>query len=159
MCTHPTFTVAILENNAALRLGYRNCLETDDRLHLVHEGGLDWPSLQLFTADCPDLVIVGLGRGRRRSLAFLQDMNNTLEEVKVLVVSPHRSSMYARKTFFAGADGYVCWSDATNDLLPAAQSILAGKPVFPEEFDQTSVLDQRGMTHSRQRFADVGEGF
>jgi DNA-binding NarL/FixJ family response regulator len=78
----------------------------------------------------PALAVVDLSLARRDSLGWLARLREACPDLKVIVVSVHDEQEVARAARAAGADGFVLKRRIATELLPAAETVLAGRS-FP----------------------------
>ena len=78
----------------------------------------------------PALAVVDLSLARRGGLGWLARLHEACPDLKVIVVSVHDEREVARAARAAGADGFVLKSRIATELLPAAETVLAGRS-FP----------------------------
>jgi len=78
----------------------------------------------------PALAVVDLSLVRSGDLAWLARLHAGCPGLKLIVVSVHDEAEVARAARAAGADGFVLKREIATELLPAAESVLAGRP-FP----------------------------
>jgi DNA-binding NarL/FixJ family response regulator len=90
----PSFKIALLDDHAIVRVGYRRLLELEPGLEVIAEYG-DAESasqgLRQLSDDQIDLLVLDLSLPGRSGLDFLRDMRNERPHLKVLVVSMHDS--------------------------------------------------------------------
>lgn len=75
----------------------------------------------------PALAVVDLSLEHGGSLAWLARLRAECPGLKVIVISVHDESGVARAASAAGADGFVLKRAIATDLLPAAETVLAGR--------------------------------
>lgn len=75
----------------------------------------------------PDLVITDLSLGLSDGLELVRDIRSRHVKLRVIVLSMHNSSLYARRAFEAGAHGYVGKHEMTETLLDAIRAVLRGE--------------------------------
>lgn len=72
------------------------------------------------------LAILDLSLGMRDGLDLLKELKTLQPQLPVLVLSVHPEEEYARRSFRAGAAGYVSKSSRRKELLEAVRKILSG---------------------------------
>jgi DNA-binding NarL/FixJ family response regulator len=132
--------IAIADDHAVVRTGYRRLLELDGRMRVVAEFGDGESAYQWLAANEVDVLILDLTMPGRGGLATLQRLRQRLPELRVLVFTMHESIELAEQTLRIGAAGYVTKSSAPESLVAAVHDIAAGgRPVSP---------DVAGTTHT-----------
>lgn len=74
----------------------------------------------------PDVVIVDISLPGRDGIELLREVRRRYPGVSVVIFSVHDLPTYADRALQAGADGYVCKTDRTANVLVAIRRALAG---------------------------------
>jgi DNA-binding NarL/FixJ family response regulator len=75
----------------------------------------------------PDVVVADIGMPRRNGFDALAEMRKEDPGVRVVFLTMHPEPAYARRALEAGALGYVVKHSATEELVTAIRSALAGQ--------------------------------
>ena len=78
----------------------------------------------------------------------IREIRRLSKEVRILVLTVHKSEEYILATFKAGADGYVLKEATHEELLMAIKSVLKGKSYISPEISE-KVLE--GYLEGRKR--------
>ena len=125
--------IAIADDHAVVRTGYRRLLELDGRMRVVAEFADGESAYQWLCANEADVLILDLTMPGRGGLATLQRLRQRLPALRVLVFTMHESADLAGQTLRIGAAGYITKSSAPESLVVAVHEIAAGgRPVSPE---------------------------
>ena len=125
--------IAIADDHAVVRAGYRRLLELDGRMRVVAEFADGESAYQWLCANEADVLILDLTMPGRGGLATLQRLRQRLPALRVLVFTMHESAELAGQTLRIGAAGYITKSSAPESLVVAVHEIAAGRrPVSPE---------------------------
>ena len=125
--------IAIADDHAVVRTGYRRLLELDGRMRVVAEFGDGESAYQWLCANEADVLILDLTMPGRGGLATLQRLRQRLPELRVLVFTMHESAELAEQTLRIGAAGFITKSSAPESLVVAVHDIAAGgRPVSPD---------------------------
>lgn len=73
------------------------------------------------------MVVADISLTRDSSLHWLQRLRQRCPEMKLIVLSFHDEPSVRRAAIEAGADGFVLTRAIATDLLPAVESVLAGR--------------------------------
>ncbi len=116
--------VLLADRHHGVTEGVRSLLRTMfDVVVMVADG----PSLfESATRIGPALAVVDLSLERDGDLGWLSRLRAGCPELKLIVVSVHDEPAVARAARKAGADGFVLKRCIATDLLPAAETVLAG---------------------------------
>jgi DNA-binding NarL/FixJ family response regulator len=135
----PPLRIAIADDHAVVRTGYRRLLELDGRMRVVAEFADGESAYQWLCANEADVLILDLTMPGRGGLATLQRLRQRLPGLRVLVFTMHESAELAGQALRVGAAGYVTKSSAPESLVLAVHEAAAGgRPVSP---DVASALD------------------
>jgi DNA-binding NarL/FixJ family response regulator len=125
--------IAIADDHAVVRTGYRRLLELDGRMRVVAEFADGESAYQWLCANEADVLILDLTMPGRGGLATLQRLRQRLPRLRVLVFTMHENAELAGKALRIGAAGYITKSSAPESLVVAVHEIAAGgRPVSPE---------------------------
>lgn len=98
------------------------CGEADDRE----------PALAMIATTEPHLVLLDLSLKSSHGLEFIKDISAQRPGVLILVVSMHDESLFAERSFRAGAHGYITKQEATRNIIVAIRRVLAGELYISE---------------------------
>jgi DNA-binding NarL/FixJ family response regulator len=81
----------------------------------------------------PDVIVADITMPKMNGLEAIPLLKKADPNVRVVVITMHRETAYARRALQAGASGYVLKSSAPGELIAAIRAALAGKTfVAPE---------------------------
>ncbi len=81
----------------------------------------------------PDVIVADIGMPRLNGLEAITLLRKNNPNAKVVVITMHRETAYARRALQAGASGFVLKSSAPGELIDAIHAALAGRTfVTPE---------------------------
>lgn len=126
------FRIALLDDHAIVRLGYRRLLELEPGLVVVAEYGdatAAEQGLRALTDDQLDLLVLDLSLPGRSGVEFLQVLHGWRPQLKVLVVSMHESPIIQQQCMLAGASGVVAKSNDPERLVDAVRRLQFGMEV------------------------------
>lgn len=118
--------IAIADDHAVVRAGYRRLLELDDSVEVVAEFADGESAYRWLGANGADLLILDLSMPGRGGLATLQRLRQRVPQLRVLVFTMHESPTLAAQALRAGAHGYITKSSAPQTLLDAVREIGRG---------------------------------
>lgn len=92
----------------------------------------------------PDVIVADITMPRLNGLDAIPLLKKDNPNVRVVVITMHRETAYARRALAAGASGFVLKSSAPSELIEAIHAALAGRSfVTPEIAAETSPADGR----------------
>ncbi len=89
-------------------------------------------ALVLTRRERPDLVIVDISLDGSSGLNLIKRIHRERLSSRVLVLSSHDPSLYARRALEAGALGYVSKQDQPQVIMTAIHELLQGRNHWPE---------------------------
>lgn len=130
MTTNHLYKIILADDHVLVRQGIKRIIEENGDMKVVGEAGDGLELLDLLEKIHPDLVVCDIAMPRLRGLEAAQKVKNLYPDIKVLILSMHRSREYLRQAVSAGVDGYVLKEDADTALSTAIQAIRHGKTFF-----------------------------
>jgi len=141
--------VALADDHAVVRAGYRRLLELEPDIDVVAEfGDAESAYVALAQADeCPaDLLVLDLSMPGRSGLEMLGRIGQRAPRLRVLVFTMHDSVAMMRQCREAGAMGFVTKASEPQALIDAVRCALRGEAVWPAELE---VAARDGAAHER----------
>lgn len=124
--------IAIADDHAVVRMGYRRLLELEPGLEVVAEyadADAAYDDLMRGARGRVDLLILDLSMPGRSGLDLLRRLSLQLPALRVLVFSMHDNPAMVAQCLRAGAAGFVPKSGAPEELVDAVRRVAAGEPV------------------------------
>ncbi|WP_455281861.1 response regulator transcription factor [Cupriavidus necator] len=118
--------VAIADDHAVVRTGYRRLLELEAGVEVVAEFGDTDVAYQWLTQHEADVLILDLTMPGRGGLETVQRLKMRLPELRVLVFSMHDSPALVAQVLRAGARGYLTKSSPPDALVDAVHEVMRG---------------------------------
>lgn len=118
--------VAIADDHAVVRTGFRRLLELEPNITVVAEFGDCETAYTWLGANGADILILDLSMPGRGGLETLRRLKAREPALKVLVFSMHDTPAMVSQAIQAGADGYLTKSSAPEALIAAVQELGAG---------------------------------
>jgi DNA-binding NarL/FixJ family response regulator len=119
--------IAIADDHAVVRTGYRRLLELDQRVQVVAEFADGESAYRWLAANEADVLILDLGMPGQGGLATLQRLHRRVPALRVLIFTMHESADLAAQSLRAGAAGYITKSSAPETLVAAVHTVSAGE--------------------------------
>ncbi len=126
------YTIILADDHRLVRQGIRKIIEEDGHMVVVGEAGDGLELLEILEKTKPDLVVCDIAMPRLRGLEACYRVKELYPEVKVLILSMHKSPEYVEQAKAAGVDGYVFKDDADIVLHSAIQEIRRGQTYFSD---------------------------
>ncbi len=120
--------VAVVDDQALVRMGLRALLETEDDTELVGEAADGRAGLALVRAERPDVVLMDVRMPEVDGLEALRQIaaDPALADVRVVVLTTFELDEYVFAALAAGASGFVLKDGEPAELLRAIRVVAAG---------------------------------
>lgn len=144
--TPPDVTrIVVVEDHPVTRMGLCHLLELEPGLKVVAQAGTGAEAIDAVDRLKPDLMLMDLALPDRSGLECVKDIRARHgQRPLILIVSMHDESLYAQRLLRAGAQGYVMKMEATNLLLQAVRTLLAGKVFVSQQVTDLIVSSYAG---------------
>jgi DNA-binding NarL/FixJ family response regulator len=122
--------VAIADDHAVVRTGYRRLLELEPGVSVVAEFGDCDSAYAWLVSHRADILILDLSMPGRGGLETLSRLKARVPALRVLVFSMYDSPAMVSQAMRAGADGYLTKSSSPDDLVAAVLELgRGGRPL------------------------------
>jgi DNA-binding NarL/FixJ family response regulator len=119
--------ILIVDDHTLLRAGLRALLAQDPALEIIGESGNGRDAIRAVGQLSPHLVLMDLTMPGMNGIEAITEIKRRYPEVRVLVMTLHKTEEFIHASLQAGADGYIL-KDATHDEFQVAiRSVLQGK--------------------------------
>lgn len=125
--------VALADDHAVVRAGYRRLLELDEAIEVVAEFGDGESAYHWLVKHPADVLILDLSMPGLGGLATLQRLHRRLPALRIMVFTMHDSPALAAQALRLGAAGYLTKSSPPETLIDAVRDIHGGGcPLSPD---------------------------
>jgi DNA-binding NarL/FixJ family response regulator len=105
--------VVLVEDHTLVRAGIRSLLEKLGWVQVVGEAGNGREAIALVKTQRPDVVLLDITMTELNGLEVTDRLRNSHPNVRVVIISMHRSEEYVLQALRAGAAGYLLKDAAT----------------------------------------------
>jgi DNA-binding NarL/FixJ family response regulator len=119
--------VLIAEDHAMFRAGLCALLNSAPDLEIVGDVGDGKDAVRTAITLAPDLVLMDLNMPGTHGLGAIAEIKRRAPEIRILVVTMHKSDEYIQEALRSGASGYILKESGPEELLMAIRTVLAGK--------------------------------
>lgn len=119
--------VVIAEDHKILREGLRALLSLQDELEVVGEAGDGREAVRVVDEHVPDLLLIDLSMPKLNGMEAIREIRSRHPQIKIIVLTVHKSDEYIVASLDAGADAYILKEDSQNELLLAIEYVMRGK--------------------------------
>jgi DNA-binding NarL/FixJ family response regulator len=125
--SHEKKKIAIVEDHPMVRERLAELVNKDDKLEVCYEAEDVETAIRLIQKNPPDLAIVDITLKDSSGLVLIKKVKALMIKTKILVISMHEESSYARRTLSAGANGYITKNKSSDEIVAAIHKVLAGE--------------------------------
>jgi DNA-binding NarL/FixJ family response regulator len=133
--------VLVVDDHPLVRQGLVQLITQQDDLIVCGETATHTEALSVLSASLPDLLVLDLRLKEGDGLEFIKFLKGRFPGLPVLVLSQFDEELYAERSLRAGASGYVMKEQASEEVLGAIRTVLAGRIYITP--DLNAVLLQR----------------
>jgi DNA-binding NarL/FixJ family response regulator len=119
--------VLLCDDHNLVRAGLRSLLEREPDVEVVGEASRGEEALGLVASLQPDIALVDIGMPGVNGFQLTAMLSQQFPEVRVLIVSVHRSAAYVRQAMADGAKGYLLKDAGAADLRDAIRVVARGE--------------------------------
>ena len=120
-----THRIVIVDDHPIVRAGLTALIGAEADLEVCGHAADPAEALRVVELSRPDLVLVDLSLGDASGLDLVKRLAE--RQLATLVVSVHKDPIWAERSLAAGARGYVHKGEASNDVVSAIRSVIAGR--------------------------------
>lgn len=133
--------VLIADDHTIVRSGLRLLLEAQPDIEVVGEALEGGEALDLVKKLLPDVVLMDIAMPGMDGLEATHRIKESWPQVKVLVLTMHRSDEYFFEMLKAGASGYILKGAETSELIHAVRVVGQGEIFLYPTMAQKLVRD------------------
>jgi DNA-binding NarL/FixJ family response regulator len=124
--------VLVVDDHPIVRQGLVQMIARELDMMVCGEAESAQDALKTIATCSPDMCIIDLSLKGTSGLELMKDIKVRYPKLPVLVLSMYDESMYAERALRAGARGYMMKEEASEKVLMAVRSILAGQIYLSE---------------------------
>jgi DNA-binding NarL/FixJ family response regulator len=142
--------VLIVDDHPLVREGLALRITSQLGLEVCGEAADVDKALALIDQKKPDLIIIDLALRNGHGLDLIKKAAQHRPAPRMLVVSAHAESLYARRSLEAGALGYVNKQEVQQQVIDAIETVLRGECYVSETIKQQLVSKALGGKNTGQ---------
>jgi DNA-binding NarL/FixJ family response regulator len=119
--------VLIVDDHTLFRAGVRALLTEDPDIEVVGEAENGRDAIRAVGQLAPHLVLMDLTMPKMNGMEAMTEIKRRYTDVRVLVMTLHKTEDYIHAALEAGADGYILKDATQEEFHTAIHSVLAGK--------------------------------
>ncbi|OPX17614.1 hypothetical protein BXT86_05570 [candidate division WOR-3 bacterium 4484_100] len=148
------FTLIIADDHAIIRDGLRRIIEEVPGYKVVGEASDGLQTVRMVRKLNPDLLILDISMPNLRGIEAITKIRKFNKQVKILILTMHKSEDYAYECLKAGAQGYILKEDADDELITAIQTLRKGQIYLSSSLSDNVIREllRRRKTQDRSKF-------
>jgi DNA-binding NarL/FixJ family response regulator len=119
--------IVIAEDHTILRAGLRALLSSRKDIEVVGEAGDGREAVRIVDKLVPDLLLIDLSMPKMNGIEAIREIKGRHPQIKVIVLTVHKSEEYIIASLDAGAKGYILKDASHNELILALEYVMDGK--------------------------------
>ena len=116
-------TLLLVDDHAVVRSGFKVLLQTWDDVDVVAEANSGEEALPLYTLHRPEVVVMDIAMVGMGGIEATKRLLALDPQVRILALSAHEDSSYAKRALQAGALGYLSKRSAPEVLIDALRMV------------------------------------
>jgi DNA-binding NarL/FixJ family response regulator len=121
-----TYKIVLADDHVLFREGIKRIIEGLPGVQIVGEVGDGLALLELLKKSVPDLIILDISMPNLQGIEAAHKIKNLYPQVKILILTMHKSKEHLHRAISVGADGYLLKENAYADLISAIEVIHEG---------------------------------
>ncbi|MGA2244726.1 MAG: response regulator transcription factor [Verrucomicrobiota bacterium] len=122
--------ILVVDDHPLVREWLTNLLNEEPDMAVCGGAGSAAEALGMLEQFLPEVAIVDISLGGGSGLELVKDIKAIKPDVRTIVLSMHDELQYAERAMRAGAVGYIMKREATDKVLTAVRTVLAGSLFF-----------------------------
>ena len=143
--------IIIAEDATIVREGLRLILSANPDYLVVAEATNGLEAVSLAQKHKPDLILMDLSMPRMNGMTAIWEIKKENPQIKILVLTVHKSDEFIAAALEAGADGYILKDAGRLELMLAVKSVLEGKNYISPGITETLIHGYLGSQTARPR--------
>jgi two-component system, NarL family, response regulator NreC len=145
--------ILLADDHQILREGLAALLEKQPGWQVVEEAADGRTAVQLALKLKPDIVVMDIGLPELNGIEAARQIAAAAPEVKIIALSMHADRRFIKGMLTAGASGYLLKYSASQDLVRAIHTVMAGKVYLSLEVAGIVVADFKASSPDTSAFA------
>ena len=126
--------IIIVDDHAVVRAGLANIIEFDKNLSVIAQAGSAEEALRLLITHPCDVMILDISLPGRSGLDIIRDVTSMSPGTKIIILSMYKESMFAMRSYKAGASAYLTKESAPEQIISAIYKVNTGGRYISPDF-------------------------
>jgi len=140
-----TYKILLADDHILFREAVRETLKKVSWIKVIGGVGDGLELLNFLEKSTPDLVVLDISMPKMQGLDAAIKIKTQYPDLKILILTMHKSGEYLRRALGAGVEGYLLKENALSDLLGAIETICRGETYISSLIGGTVIRDQMGL--------------
>lgn len=136
--------ILLVEDHTILRAGLQALLSKEADFEIVGETDNGRDAMHAIAALKPNVVVTDISMPGINGIEVIREIKRRYPEMRVLVLTIHKTDEYIHESLRAGADGYVLKDAHPDELRVAIRSILNGKTYLSPDISSQVITGYLG---------------
>jgi DNA-binding NarL/FixJ family response regulator len=145
--------IFLVEDHMVFRQGLIWIIEQDKEFEVCGEAVDGFDALNQIKNVKPDLVLVDIGLAGMSGIELTKNIRSSMPDVRILILSMHKESLYAERALRAGANGYIMKRESGEELISAIRQVLDGRTYVSKELNETLLQKVAGSGRKVTEFS------
>jgi DNA-binding NarL/FixJ family response regulator len=143
--------ILIVDDHPVIREGLVRILKQEKDFEVIGEASSFTEALKMASLNPPDLVILDFALEGSNGLELARELRARYADIRLLMLSMHKESLYAERALRAGANGYIMKRESGARLLEAIRHVLKGQTYVSDLMKEALLQKMTGSS------AEVGQ--
>lgn len=133
--------IAIADDHPLMLEGIQRVLKREMGFEVTGKATSSKEVLDILSEDFPDILILDINMPGKSGLDLLKDIKVMYPDLPVIILSIHPAERFGVRCIKAEADGYLCKSTISDDLIKAINRVIREKRKYitPEVAEQLAL--------------------
>lgn len=136
--------ILLVEDHTILRAGLQALLSKEPDFEIVGETDNGRDAMHLIATLKPNVVVTDISMPGINGIEAIREIKRRYPEMRILVLTIHKTDEYIHESLRAGADGYVLKDAHPDELRVAIRSILNGKTYLSPDISSKVITGYLG---------------
>jgi DNA-binding NarL/FixJ family response regulator len=121
------YNIVLADDHIWVRQGIKKIIQEDGDMRVMAEAGDGMELMEILEKITPHLVILDISMPRLNGLVATAKIKQLYPDIKVLILSMHRSKEYLHQALAVGVNGYLLKEDADLAIFAAIETVRRGQ--------------------------------